>query len=1527
MRGIARPQQSKSKAAQVMEVEVIPKSTVTSNSRENTHHERLPTEVMQSNSHIMSDSIDEVIKPGPIMIDDVPVYLVHAANAQSAKKVVKDWTAKKAHLPSSRKDAHNKLKADKVKQQLNAAVRQRQEMERVERESAPSPVTEQSMQESRRELDTESPPIGEQSPPYDSHLPFLELQFPDENIDVDPDYEYEEPSSAGIRFEPSALTMDRELENLAMEDTVDPDEELKLFLSEGKGIEQTSTPQENGNMMSHPQEEVPKVKSDVVVNEPLNEEQANATADDGVDSPVADDSIKLFSVEDILRENQLDELAKLSATSDQPHHLADDSTDPQRKSQRRVRTSKLTILDKQAAFKDAMKHNFFVFMDLSKYLGMHDDARAMMRESTKAMLVDRDVLQKALKDGIAKFKKKPVVTEVNLTTTSTGYHQPGVTQELLCFPASIHGRRIEMKYDTAAQLSLINPQTLKGLPIKPFPLSQPVFVQGVNNDTKAITQGVFLDVTVHFISLPAILYLHEQIPVGQVLLGLPFQDAHKLSIGFTDDGDKRELRFRANGNIHKFPIRYDGDSNYHIDSFPTVQVSQTVVIPPLSEMLRPAFTGSRASEDDIRYFVDQCAEVSDVFYIKGGDPGRLKPEIHPPVRINLRDPNVHWRMKSIPLGSKRTAAVEILQEMIRQGQLVYSDATYRNPWFLISKKDGRHRLLIDLRELNKNVELEGGHPLSVDDLTTEISGCWFISTIDVQNAYFQIPLDAATSDVTSFNSPLGLLKYAVLPQGYINSVSEFSSILQKILSPVAKDVMCFIDDIAIVGPKVDELTDSLVREHLDKIVEVFRLLTNAGLKINPAKLKIAVPECDFLGYHISPAGKTLIRGQVDALLNYPLPNTVKQLESFLGLVNYYRQLIVGHAELTAPLYNLVNQARKEPKHQIHWDPTTKRFFHQIITVLTNQPILQPLNFKDLITVHTDASTDSWGGVLQNTNAAGESKLVLCYSGKFHGSEKNYTIYEKELFSIYKTFDAIHPLLFGFTGVIHLYCDNKALVLVMNKPLDNSHFVNRVYKWLNFIRTFNYQIHHIDGLKNIIADALSRCHTSTPQTDHYEVREAIAEFRAKLDPKVLAEVNVVTIEAEPNNSYKKIPLQALRKYLEARTIPVSHNAPADARRFINRALEFYLHDGILYKLGRTGSYTRRVVYENNQVEHIFNLAHRDRGHPGVETTFNLINTGFYIPNLYRRLADYIKRCVYCQKDQPATRQRDPLYLNYPAGMFHTIVCDCVKLRDATVVVARDEFLGWPEAQVLPKVTAEAVADFIYSNFIARVGTFSVLKTDNGREFHNEVLQQLLSNYGISPSYSVPYHPQGNGMIEASHKRLIRFIKLVPENKNLSKVLNAALWVDRTTVRKRTGFTPQYLVFGFEGNNLLQSLMQTPSDIQQYTEDELFKFRVGQFYFRKQQEDSAKETQRRDRDHQKEVFDKRYDTNVPIKKGDLVLVYDAATNKMGLNWSGPFVVRKVLSRIYYLSNLQGIPMKRQYTREMLKPFVAAPLSTTK
>lgn len=234
-----------------------------------------------------------------------------------------------------------------------------------------------------------------------------------------------------------------------------------------------------------------------------------------------------------------------------------------------------------------------------------------------------------------------------------------------------------------------------------------------------------------------------------------------------------------------------------IDEYETVHCTDNIIGDSLKEMLHPSFEGSETSESDIEYFVTKCSAITEVFYFKGGSPGRLKSELHAPVRIKLRDEDAVWRCKSVPLGSKRSAAVEILSEMLAHGQLEFSSAVYRNPWFLIPKKDGKYRMLIDLRELNKHVELEGGHPQSTEELTTELSGRLFNTLIDVKNAYFQVPLDPETIDVTNFNSPLGLLKYAVLPQGYINLVSRFSSILQRILAPVAKDVLCFMGDIAI----------------------------------------------------------------------------------------------------------------------------------------------------------------------------------------------------------------------------------------------------------------------------------------------------------------------------------------------------------------------------------------------------------------------------------------------------------------------------------------------------------------------------------------------------------------------------------------------------------------------------------------------------------------------------------------------------------------------------------------------------------
>ncbi|EDK46703.1 hypothetical protein LELG_04884 [Lodderomyces elongisporus NRRL YB-4239] len=1305
--------------------------------------------------------------------------------------------------------------------------------------------------------------------------PFVNQHLTEDDISTDPDYTYTEPPLSEQKFQTTPSAMDKELNNLAQEGTILPEEEMLQFLNDDAGNEV---------------EEPNKIE---IMDVDEEEDRNNDNLESPHDLEPGD-----------LSPNALDKLTDESENQ-QDETLGDDTSI---RLLRRKRTSRFDMPDKQTFFEKMPTENIQVTMSLADFLGISPEYRKDIHERTKGILVARAGPMNAPKYEV----NETVIINPNEHTNDA---------DQIYIPAKIQNRDVTLKYDTALQVSLINPKTLDGLNVKWSKLSPAVRIIGVNKDEVLVEKGVAIDIFIHFIPLTAHLLVHDATPVGQILLGLPFQNEHKLSIGFNND-DKRELRFKVDGKVLKFPVQQVGRESFQVNQYPEIQCNEATSANQLEELLTTSFNGSKATAEEMRYFISKCADVTDVFYVKGGHPGRLKPEVHPPVQIKLRDKNAFWRCKSIPLGIKRPAAVEILSEMLKNGQLQYSSAAYRNPWFLIPKKDGRHRMLIDLRELNKHVELEGGHPQSTDELTSELSGRLFNTLIDVQNAYFQVPLDPTTNDVTSFNSPLGLLKYAVLPQGYLNLVSEFSSILQKILSPVAKDVICFIDDIAICGPTVEDLSESLMKEHLDKVHQVLQLLAHAGLKINPAKLKVAVEDCEFLGYRITPEGKTIIRGQVDALTNYPRPTTQKKMESFLGLVNYYRQLIVGFAELTAPLYDLILKAKEHPKHLLEWDDQTINYFQHIIRVLTSCPVLQPFNDKQITTIHTDASTESWGGVLQNTDAHGVTRMVLCYSGKFHGSERHYTIYEKELFSIYLTLNAIQPLLVGYKDILYIYCDNKALVTVLDKPLENSHFVNRTYKWLNYIRSFNYMIIHIDGKRNVIADALSRCHLSSLQAENYAVEEVRNLFRNSLDPTILAEVNTVNIITNANNSYKGINVHYIQNYLKTLEIPTTFLKSKDLKRFTNRALEFYLQDGKLYKRGKDGSYTRKVITNSNEVRNLFQLTHDARGHLGLEACFNLLNCHAFIPNLYRRLKAYTTSCLHCQKQGPATLQRDPLYFHLPAGLFHTVVCDCVKIGNIVIVVARDEFLAWAEARILPELSAEAVADFIFDAFIARVGSFHTLKTDNGPEFANRILRRLLDIHGIKATYSVPYHPQGNGMIEASHKRIIRFMQLLPPRVNFQHALLTALWVDRTTVRKRTGFSPQYLVYGFEGHSPLRSFLDITPKHTTYTEDELFKFRFRQLYHRTTQIESALDTQRNARERQKVKFDERYDTTTILQVGDLVLVTDknqGPQGKLAQRWAGPYKVWRKLSRIYHLQSLSGIKILRCYTREMIKPYV--------
>jgi hypothetical protein len=100
---------------------------------------------------------------------------------------------------------------------------------------------------------------------------------------------------------------------------------------------------------------------------------------------------------------------------------------------------------------------------------------------------------------------------------------------------------------------------------------------------------------------------------------------------------------------------------------------------------------------------------------------------------------------------------------------------------------------------------------------------------------------------------------------------------------------------------------SSLEDHLEKLKEVLRHLCNAGLKVNAAKLTFCALEIEYLGYILTRDCIKPQSNKVQAILVIQLPNGVKQLRHFLGMVQYYRDLWARWSKMLAPLTSLVEE--------------------------------------------------------------------------------------------------------------------------------------------------------------------------------------------------------------------------------------------------------------------------------------------------------------------------------------------------------------------------------------------------------------------------------------------------------------------------------------------------------------------------------------------------------------------------------------------------------------------------------------------
>ena len=307
----------------------------------------------------------------------------------------------------------------------------------------------------------------------------------------------------------------------------------------------------------------------------------------------------------------------------------------------------------------------------------------------------------------------------------------------------------------------------------------------------------------------------------------------------------------------------------------------------------------------------------------------------------------------------------------------------------VRKKNGEIGICIDFKNLNI-ISLKDNYPLpKMDHILQKVVGSHRISMLDGFFGYNQVFVHLDDKDKTTFTTPWGTFMYSKMPFGLLNVGSTFQRALDiAFLEEKDKFVVIYLDDITVYS-KYDE-------KHLQHLERIFLKCMKFAISLNPKKSHFALEEGKLLGNIISKDGIRIEPTRVEAIGHIALLRNTKEVQSFIGKVNFLRIFIIDCAE---KMRNITEMLRKDS--EIKWCSEARKSFEEIKTTLTKAPILISPNFEKDFQIYSFASERTIVGVLLQKNEEGFEQPIAFYSKTLRDAPLKYNILEKKAFSMIK----------------------------------------------------------------------------------------------------------------------------------------------------------------------------------------------------------------------------------------------------------------------------------------------------------------------------------------------------------------------------------------------------------------------------------------------------------------------------------------------------------------------------------------------
>ena len=827
-----------------------------------------------------------------------------------------------------------------------------------------------------------------------------------------------------------------------------------------------------------------------------------------------------------------------------------------------------------------------------------------------------------------------------------------------------------------------------------------------------------------------------------------------------------------------------------------------------------------------------------------------------------------------------------IDRMLKLGVIKPVRSEWSSPLVTVEKKDGTMRVCLDSRRLNAVTEKDH-YPVAFSQrILDNLGNAHYLSSIDLGKAFWQIPLHEESMPKTAFVvERKGMYCFTRMPFGVCNATSELSRLMDKVFGlEFEGEIYCYADDLVIVSREFER--------HIELLKTVKDRLAQAGLTVNLKKSEFCKPEIKYLGYVVNKHGLSTDPEKIQCIKDFPVPKTVKEVRSFIGLASYYRRFIKNFAFIADPIHKLMG-GKKGEVHKIVWNPEAQLAFEQLKKALTEAPVMRCPDYSKTFYLHCDASGKAIGAMIaQMSDDDGKEHPIAYFSKSLSCAERNYSATERELLAVLRSIQHYKHHLDG--AHFKVYSDHSSLKWL--NSLGNP--TGRLARWSCLLSQYDFEIIHRKGALNVVPDVLSRietenvCNIELKNTingeDWYNglKRQIIDSNMHKEGYKIIDDRVYKLITSKGRNLGTRKPWKLILK-------------PDERQEAIEKT-----HDGYLGV------------------------------HFGVYKTVKKLQEDYFWPYLGEDVKKFIETCDKCKAYKISTTKPQglmtvPKAVDEPLNaLSFDIIGPMPRSLTGHVYIFSivDVFSKFVWLFPIKAVTSKVLENLLENEVFLKYGVPATIILDNAQYFRSHSFNKFFEKFAVPRVFTCYYSPSYNTV--ERYNQVVKTslgILVGDQQRTWSKYLNKIQFAMNNHINLSTGYTPNFLMFAREPyiHGKLHGINSyVPKDVKSveiantdsrtdHIKDLEKIYRVVEerllFSFRKNAE--------------------RYNLRrkyVTFNVGDLVWrrnhvqsnKLEYFTHKLAPRYVQARVLRKISNNAYDLETLEGKPIGRHHIKDLVK-----------